>query len=196
MIGRHGATAVHLGLKIKGCSWTSYGSHPTFDKISGRAIDDFKQFNDTDIEIDLAMTTTDILAAQRESFRRRQVRRILEKLENTREKDTDEEGDTVMTTDEQSSGSSSHSSSGSDDNSSEISSDTFSEVFCPPCSRFDEIRHWLFSKRTELALDSLHFGLPEHLFHIYILREGGLAITPVECRKFLLQCDWREELFK
>lgn len=104
----------------------------TFEAITDTTVNDLKQFNSTD-EIDPAiMTKTDMLAAERENLRRRQARRVSEKLEDMIRKDTDEEGDTVMSNNELGSDPSSHYSSGSDDNSLEFSSDDLSYVPSPP----------------------------------------------------------------
>ncbi|KUJ23693.1 uncharacterized protein LY89DRAFT_775959 [Mollisia scopiformis] len=75
-------------------------------------------------------------------------------------------------------------------------------IFTPLCPRFDLIVQFLFSRRQELALDTLHFTIAEHQLYWYIVREGFISPTPREWRGFLQRCTkenvlfrWKEYLF-
>lgn len=66
----------------------------------------------------------------------------------------------------------------------------------PYCPRYDEIKAYLTSRRKDLAIDTMKFRMPEHTFHKYIRRNGGIALSAEEWRGFLLNCLEREELFQ
>lgn len=59
----------------------------------------------------------------------------------------------------------------------------------PPCPRSGEIRDYLFVTRDQLAWDSFHFQISEHILFAYIKRQGGLLLTPEESRDFLIVCN-------
>ncbi|ESZ98553.1 hypothetical protein SBOR_1085 [Sclerotinia borealis F-4128] len=66
----------------------------------------------------------------------------------------------------------------------------------PLCPRYDEIKNYLIRQRRELAIDTLKFRMPEHLFYEYIRRNGGLYLSAEEWRGFLLNSTERKELFQ
>lgn len=58
------------------------------------------------------------------------------------------------------------------------------------------IVQYLFVHRRELALDSMHFEIAEHLLYWYIRREGFISLTPTEWRAFLQRCNAEGVLFQ
>lgn len=68
--------------------------------------------------------------------------------------------------------------------------------FKPGCARFDLIVDYLFRHRQELALDTLHFQIAEHVLYWYIVREGFISLTPTEWRGFLQHCCNENVLFR
>ncbi|KAF8846790.1 hypothetical protein BDZ45DRAFT_388817 [Acephala macrosclerotiorum] len=140
------------------------------------------------------MTEQEIYNAKLENSRRRQARKIWAEIDilvkDAKNKDT--EGDTNMAEAPPKSPASSKPDSS---NSGDVSDEDVDYV-PPPCPRVDEIYDHLCAKRRELALDSLHFPIPEHLLHAYITREGGLDLTIDEWRGFLIRCHADGELFR
>jgi hypothetical protein len=67
--------------------------------------------------------------------------------------------------------------------------------FDPPSVRFDEIRKFLFNKRATLAMDSLHFEIPEHILYSYIVSAGFTDLSPTDWRAFLRLCNTMSTLF-
>ncbi|KAB8301245.1 hypothetical protein EYC80_003132 [Monilinia laxa] len=66
----------------------------------------------------------------------------------------------------------------------------------PPCPRYDEIKNYLVSQKSELAIETMKFRMPEHTLHQYIRRNGGIYLSSEEWRGFLLNCTERKELFQ
>jgi len=64
-----------------------------------------------------------------------------------------------------------------------------------PFPRFNEIVDHLERNRTALALDTMHFPLPEHVVRMYILKHGGIALTAGEWRRFLKRANTLDEYF-
>jgi hypothetical protein len=60
---------------------------------------------------------------------------------------------------------------------------------------FKDIIDYLIERRRELALDSLHFRIGEHVLFAHILNDG-LEISPEEFRAFLKRCTREKKYFR
>ncbi|CZR56291.1 uncharacterized protein PAC_06179 [Phialocephala subalpina] len=60
---------------------------------------------------------------------------------------------------------------------------------------FDLIFNYLVRYRDELALDTLHFEIPEHQLYWYILRSGFTGLEAWQWRGFLQECERSNKLF-
>ena len=67
----------------------------------------------------------------------------------------------------------------------------------PNCPRWEEIVGYVLRNRgpLELAWDTMNFEIPEPTLYRYIMKRGGLKITPMEWRAFLRVANYRGELF-
>ncbi|TGO58654.1 hypothetical protein BOTNAR_0177g00160 [Botryotinia narcissicola] len=65
----------------------------------------------------------------------------------------------------------------------------------PSYPHYDEIKSYLINQKKELAIDTMKFRMPEHTFHQYIRRNGGINLSAEEWRGFLLNSSERKELF-
>ncbi|KAI9650892.1 hypothetical protein NHQ30_000927 [Ciborinia camelliae] len=63
------------------------------------------------------------------------------------------------------------------------------------CPRYDEIRRYLEENKFALAIHTMDFNMPAHLFRGYIERHGGINLTNAEWKTFLLVANTRNELF-
>lgn len=153
---------------------------------------DSKANTSKDVVIDPStMTEQDIFNAELENTRRRQNRRILDALvKDAKNKDAEDDIKMVEAILK------SLALSNPDISSSSDVSDEDVDYVPPQCPRLDEIYDYLCAKRKELALDSLHFSIPEHLLYAYITREGGLDLSIDEWRGFLIRCHADGELFR
>jgi hypothetical protein len=66
----------------------------------------------------------------------------------------------------------------------------------PPFTRFNKIRDYLFGYRRELALETLHITMGEHVFMSHIRNQGAIKLRPDELRAFLKTCNERKEPFR
>lgn len=63
------------------------------------------------------------------------------------------------------------------------------------CPRYDEIRIYLEKNKFALAIHTMDFILPAHVFLSYIVRHGGIDLKHKEWKTFLLVANTRHELF-
>lgn len=63
------------------------------------------------------------------------------------------------------------------------------------CPRYDEIRMYLERNKFALAIHTMDFHIPAHVFRSYINRLGGINLTNAEWKTFLLVANTRDELF-
>lgn len=156
----------------------------------GHSIDQKRSFTtfrrDLDLAKDLILnvgkTNSEIRAIKKDIARREQAFRILERLNDSSPSARQPDNGTPSDTLDANSQSGNTSSGGSNSE--------------PSCPRFEEIRTYMISKRKELAIDRMECKMPENVMHAHILRVGGLLLSHVEWRQFLLCCDWKQQMFR
>ncbi|ESZ94714.1 hypothetical protein SBOR_4908 [Sclerotinia borealis F-4128] len=84
---------------------------------------------------------------------------------------------------------------GSGDRQPYISPDDRADPVRMDCPRYDEIRGYLERNKFALAIHTMDFNIPAHLFRSYIVRHGGINLTNGEWKTFLLVANTRNELF-
>lgn len=62
-------------------------------------------------------------------------------------------------------------------------------------AQFEGIRNHLFTHRSQLALDTMHYRIPDYQLLWYINQHGRMAIDPAVWRGFLQRCKDEKTLF-
>lgn len=65
-----------------------------------------------------------------------------------------------------------------------------------PATRLQERRKYLLAHRQELALDTMHFTMGEHVCLSHVINSGFTSLGAEELRAFLKQCNESKTLFK